>query len=231
MRSRTIGTMLATGALSLAAAGPAAAHITANPAEAPADGYATVNFQVGHGCEESPTTRVRIKVPPSVPTATPQVNPGWNITTKEGKKDKVDLHGETITRGVSEIIYTAKQPLPADRMDVMGASLKLPAGKEGDSVYFPTIQECKQGETRWIQIPAEGQSEEELEDPAPAVVLTAAEGEHGATEPAANVQAAGTTVNEGDGAPTWLVIVALALGALGLATGIAGLAAARRNSA
>ena len=51
------------------------------------------------------------------------------------------------------------------------------------------------------------------------------------TEPAANVQAAGATVNESDGAPTWLVIVALALGALGLATGIAGLAAARRNSA
>ena len=84
-------------------------------------------------------------MPPSVPTATPQVNPLWNITTKEGKKDKVDLHGETITRGVSEIIYTAKQPLPADRMDVMGVSLKLPAGKEGDSVYFPTIQECAAG--------------------------------------------------------------------------------------
>ena len=228
MRSRTIGTMLATGALSLAAAAPAAAHITTNPAEGPADGYATVNFQVPHGCEESPTTRVRIKVPPSVPTATPQVHPLWDLTTKEGRKDKVDLHGETITRGVSEIIYTAKQPLPVDRMDVMGVSLKLPAGEEGDSVYFPTIQECKQGETRWIQIPAEGQSEEELEDPAPAVVLTE---ETASAEPASDVQAAGTTVNESDGAPTWLVVVALALGALGLATGVAGLAAARRNSA
>ncbi len=228
MRSRTIGTMLATGALSLAAAAPAAAHITTNPAEGPADGYATVNFQVPHGCEESPTTQVRIKVPPSVPTATPQVHPLWDLTTKEGRKDKVDLHGETITRGVSEIIYTAKQPLPVDRMDVMGVSLKLPAGEEGDSVYFPTIQECKQGETRWIQIPAEGQSEEELEDPAPAVVLTE---ETASAEPASDVQAAGTTVNESDGAPTWLVVVALALGALGLATGVAGLAAARRNSA
>ncbi len=165
MKSIKTRVAAATGLLTLALAGTAGAHITANPAEGPSDGYATVSFQVPHGCEESPTTQVRIQIPPSVPSATPSVHPLWDVSTKEGKKDRVELHGETITRGVSEITYTAKQPLPADRLDSFAVSLKLPAGEEGESVYFPTIQRCEEGQTRWIQIPAEGESAEELEEP------------------------------------------------------------------
>jgi uncharacterized protein YcnI len=227
----------ATGLLTLALAGTAGAHITADPGEAPSDGYATVSFQVPHGCEESPTTQVRIRIPPSVPSVTPSVHPLWDVTTKEGKKDKVELHGETITRGVSEVTYTAKQPLPPDRLDSFAISLKFPAGEEGESVYFPTIQRCEKGQTRWIQIPAEGESAEELEEPAPAVVLTAAEGGHGgaageeesSAQPAASVQAASVS-NDDDGAPMWLAITALAVGALGLLAGIGGMMAARRRT-
>ena len=238
MRLETTRVAVATGALTLALAGTAGAHITANPGEAPSDSYATVRFDVGHGCEESPTTQLRIKVPPSVPSATPAVHPLWDVATKEGKKDKVELHGETITRGVSEVSYTAKQPLPADRLDSVTLSVKLPAGEEGESVYFPTVQSCEKGQNRWIQIPAEGENPDELEEPAPAVVLTAAEG-HGAAasdagqsaaQPAANVQAASVS-SEDEGAPMWLAITALAVGALGLLAGIGGMMAGRRRSA
>jgi periplasmic copper chaperone A len=244
MRLKTTRVAAATGVLTLALAGTAGAHITANPPEGPSDGYATISFQVPHGCEESPTTQVRIQIPPSVPSATPSVHPLWDVATKEGKKDKVELHGETVTRGVSEVIYTAKQPLPPDRLDSFAVSLKLPAGEEGDSVYFPTVQRCEQGQTRWIQIPAEGESAEELEEPAPAVVLTAPEGAHGGggtdgaaaghaadTEPAANVQAAAVGAEDDEGAPVWLAVVALAVGALGLLAGIGGLMSGRRRSA
>ena len=166
------------GLASLALAAPAAAHITTDPAEAPSDGYATVSFQIPHGCEESPTTQFSVQIPPSVASATPAISPNWTIRTKEGKKDPVELHGEKVTTGVSEVTYTAKTPLPADRLDFVYLSLKMPAGP-GESIYFPTVQKCEQGETRWIQIPAEGESEDDLESPAPAVVLTAADGEHG----------------------------------------------------
>jgi uncharacterized protein YcnI len=217
-------------------AGVASAHITTDPAVGPSDGYATLGFQVPHGCEESPTTQVRIQIPPSVPTATPGVSALWDVETKEGKKDPVDLHGEKVTRGVSEIIYTAKQPLPHDRLDILPVSVKLPAG-EGETVYFPTIQKCAEGETRWIQIPAEGESAEELESPAPAVLLEAAEGEHGAAEPehtadaepAAEVQTAAATTSDDEGAPVWLAVVALAVGAAGLLAGGAALLSARRG--
>jgi periplasmic copper chaperone A len=237
MRHITTGVAAATGALTLALAGSAGAHITANPGEAPSDGFATLDFSVGHGCEESPTTQVRIQIPPSVPSVTPGVHPLWDVATKEGKKDKVQLHGETITRGVSEVTYTAKEPLPPDRLDLLTISVKLPAGEEGESVYFPTIQRCEKGQTRWIQIPAEGENPEELEEPAPAVVLTAAEGAHGgasdsgesAARPAASVQAASVS-DDDDGAPMWLAISALVIGALGLLAGVGGLMAGRRRT-
>jgi periplasmic copper chaperone A len=240
MKSITRRVAATTGVLTLALAGTAGAHITATPGEAPSDGYATLDFSVGHGCEESPTTEVRIQVPPSVPTVTPAVNPFWDVTTKEGKKDKVELHGETITRGVSEVTYTAKQPLPGDRLDLLTMSVKLPAGEEGESVYFPTVQSCEKGQNRWIQIPAEGESGEELESPAPAVVLTAAEGGHGgasasaseeesSAQPASTVQTASVS-SEDDGAPMWLAITALAVGALGLLAGVGGLMAGRRKA-
>jgi periplasmic copper chaperone A len=237
MSTRTACAGVLAGALTLALATSASAHITTDPAAGPADGYATLAFQVPHGCEESPTTQVRIQIPPSVASATPAVHPLWNVETKEGKKDPVELHGEKITRGVSEVIYTAKQPLPPDRLDLLPISVKLPAGKEGDPVYFPTIQKCAKGETRWIQIPAEGESPDDLESPAPAVTLEAAEGGHGGgataqaeeSEPAAQVQAAGTVTDDDDGAPVWLAVVALAVGAAGLLAGGAALAASRRS--
>jgi periplasmic copper chaperone A len=241
MRLKTTGVAAAaTGVLTMALAGTAGAHITANPGEAPSDSYANVSFSVGHGCEESPTTQVRIQVPPSVPSVTPGVHPLWNVSTKEGKKDKVELHGETITRGVSEVTYTAKKPLAPDRLDLLTMSIKLPAGEEGESVYFPTIQSCEKGQNRWIQIPAEGESPDDLEEPAPAVMLTAAEGGHGggaaeeegggsATQPAASVQAAAVS-DDDDGAPMWLAITGLVVGALGLLAGIGGLMAGRRKT-
>jgi periplasmic copper chaperone A len=244
MNSRIRKTVATAGALSLALAVPAAAHISPNPGTGASDGYTTQSFQVPHGCEEAPTTQIRIQIPASVPTATPAVHPLWTVKTKEGKKDPVEMHGEKITSGVSEVIYTAKRPLPADRLDSFPISLKMPAGEEGESIYFPTIQKCSEGETRWIQVPAEGESADELEEPAPAVVLTAAEGEHGssggsndkgdeeqaASTENASVQTAGAAV-EDDSAPTWLTVVALVIGALGLIAGVAGLTAARRRTA
>jgi uncharacterized protein YcnI len=220
------------GLASLALAVPAAAHITTDPSEAPSDGFATVAFQVPHGCEESPTTQFSVQIPASVASATPAISPNWTVKIKEGKKDPVELHGEKITSGVSEVIYTAKTPLPADRLDMVYMSLKMPAGKPGESIYFPTVQKCEQGETRWIQTPAEGESEDDLESPAPAVVLTAAAEQPSAhmEQASADVDTAGASVDD-DSAPEWVTIVALVLGALGLVAGVAGLTAARRRSA
>ena len=81
---------------------------------------------IAHSLAERPPPALALSYAPG---------PSWlDVSTKEGKKDKVELHGETLTRGVSELMYTAKQPLPPDRLDPFAISLKLPAGEEGESV-------------------------------------------------------------------------------------------------
>jgi uncharacterized protein YcnI len=233
MRFRT--SMTAATLAALFAAAPAAAHVTIDPAEGPADGYATLQVQVPHGCDGSATKAVRVQIPESVPSVTPQVHPGWDVATKEGPKDAVELHGETVTRGIKEVVWTAADagPLPDGRLDLFGMSVKLPAGEPGDPVYFPTVQECVKGKSAWIQIPQAGESEDDLESPAPAVVLTAASGEHGAsaTEPVAASGAAASDSDDDDGPSTGLVIAALVLGGLGLLTGLAALIGGRRRAA
>ncbi len=73
-------------------------------------------------------------------------------------------------------------------------------------------------------------------------MLTAAEGEGGGaakedeqgadTEPVSNtVQTAAVDADDDEGAPVWLAVAALALGAIGLIAGIGGLMAGRRRSA
>jgi uncharacterized protein YcnI len=226
-------------AATLALAAPAAAHITLDPAEAPADGYATLQLQVPHGCDGSATKAVRVRIPESVPSVTPQVHPGWEVTTKEGPKDPVELHGEQVTRGISEVTWTAADagPLPDGRLDLFGMSVKLPAGEAGDAVYFPTVQQCVKGESGWIQIPKAGESEDDLESPAPAVTLTATGGGHGASDTAdgadtenAALTAAPVADDDSDGPSTGLVIAALVLGGLGLLTGLAALLRGRRSA-
>jgi len=228
MRLRTI--MAVATAASLLAAAPAAAHITIDPAEAPADGYATLQVQVPHGCDGSATRAVRVQIPETVPSVTPQVHPGWELTTKDGPKDAVALHGETVTRGVKEVVWTAADagPLPDGRLDLFGMSVKLPAGKVGDPVYFPTVQQCVEGKGAWIQIPQPGESEDDLESPAPAVTLTASAGEHGGASSGDEEHAASASDSD-DGPSTGLVVAALIPGGLGLLTGLVALASSRRR--
>jgi uncharacterized protein YcnI len=223
MRFKT--TFAAALAVSLTAAAPAAAHVTIAPGEGPADGYATLQVQVPHGCDGSPTKVVRVQIPESVPSVTPQVHPGWEVSTTEGPKDAVELHGETVTKGVKEVVWTAADagPLPDGRLDIFGMSVKLPAGKAGDPVYFPTVQECVKGKAAWIQIPQPGESEDDLESPAPVVMLTASGGEHGGAAAAEQDGAMADDSDDDDGPSTGLVIAALILGGLGLLVGVVAL--------
>lgn len=228
MRPIATGAALAaTAALALPAA--AGAHVTASPSELPAEGYGKVDLSVPHGCEDSPTTKVTVRLPDEVQSATPQVVPGWRISTREGRLAKpYDSHGEQVTRGVRQVTWTGG-PLDAHQLEVFGMSVKV-SGNEGDAIPFKTIQRCKTGETAWVEIPVEG--EEEPPAPAPMVTLAGAEEDHAAAEePVAleNAAASTTATTDDDGASTTLVIVALVAGALGLAAGLAGLMAARRR--
>ena len=100
--------------------------------------------------------------------------------------------------------------------------------KPDTSLTFKALQTYGDGEVvRWIGAP-------DADEPAPQVKLTASEGGHDA--PAADVEPAAETATgggdeDGDGAPTWLAVLALVVGALGLVAGGSALRAARRSTA
>jgi hypothetical protein len=122
--------------------------------------------------------------------------------------------------------------------------MKMP-NMPGETLLFPAIQRCEQGENRWVEPMVEGEPEPDY--PAPAVLLTASTGGHGSSagsddaassgeEPATDgeetVAAAESAAVEDDDDDA-LVWVAVALGAAGLLAGLGalGLVYARRPRA
>ena len=103
------GTLLALGA-PLAAS----AHVSVDPSSSAAGSYSVLTFAVSHGCEGSPTTQLTIDIPDAVATATPTVNPGWDVAkvAVEAAEPATDSHGEAASR-TGRIVYTAKSPLLA----------------------------------------------------------------------------------------------------------------------
>jgi uncharacterized protein YcnI len=219
--------VIATLAAALAVPAAAQAHVTAAPPTLPADGYGRIELSVPHGCEDSPTTSLTVQMPPEVQSATPQVVPGWKISTKEGELAKpYESDGEQVTEGVREVTWSGGR-LDAHQLEVFGLSVRV-SGNPGDEVAFKAVQKCVKGDHNWVEIPVEG--EEEPPEPAPMVELVAAEEEEQPDEPVALETASAPADSDDDGgASTGLVVVALVLGGLGLAAGVAGLMTARRR--
>lgn len=168
------------GLLAMVAAGSASAHVEIAEGEVAAGSEAVLTLQVSHGCQGSATTELRIQMPESIPAVTPTRNAFYSVDKKTEALDPPiqDSHGEDITERVSEVVDTAITPLPDGYRDTFELSMQIPDDAAGTTLYFPTIQTCEEGETAWIEIPAAGQDEEELEAPAPSVqVVEAAPGE------------------------------------------------------
>jgi len=232
----------AIGAGLLLAAVPASAHVGIGEGDYHAGSYVVVPFSVPHGCDGSPTTKLRIKLPESVPTATPTVNPGWTIEiVKEALDTPLDLgEGRTLTERVTEIDYTAIAPLPDGYRDVFELSLQLPADSAGSTLAFPTIQECAEGSTEWTQIPEDGQDPEELEHPAPSIAVIESEAEEAAHDHAAEAgsgdtpttTAASSDDNEAGSKSSdrGLAIAGLATGVIGMGLGGRALVASKGST-
>ena len=65
---------VASAATTLALAAPASAHVTVDPSTTAAGSYTVLTIAVPHGCEESSTTKVAIKIPEQILSVTPTRN-------------------------------------------------------------------------------------------------------------------------------------------------------------
>ena len=160
------------GAMLLVSCGAASAHVTLETSEAPAASTYKAVLRVGHGCEGSPTLAVRVQIPDGVIAVKPMPKPGWELTTKiEPYAEPVEYFEDTLTEGVREIAWTGGK-LPDAWYDEFVFRGRLPDGEAGTTIWFPVVQECEEGVHRWIEIPAEGKSADDYEEPAPGVTLT-----------------------------------------------------------
>jgi periplasmic copper chaperone A len=157
--------------LATAFAGEAAAHITLEQRQAPADSYYKAVLRTPHGCKGSPTQRLRVRIPEGVTGVKPQPKPGWKLEIVRVKLATPldDGHGGKITETVGEVAWSGS--LADEHFDEFQMMMKLP-NRAGATLYFPVVQECAQGSHRWIEVPAGGKPGGELKEPAPALTLT-----------------------------------------------------------
>ena len=104
----------------------------------------------------------------------PMPKPGWNLETIKGKyAAEYEFHGAKLKEGVKEVVWSGGK-LADDNYDefVMGTYLTGNL-KPNTTLYFPVVQECEQGISRWIDIPAEGHGGHDHggKSPAPGVKL------------------------------------------------------------
>lgn len=178
MTTKTLVRVLSATSASVAAvlslgAPSASAHVGVEPVGEPVAGTTTVlAFSWNHGCDGEATTAIRIQIPESVTTVYPTMHPGWTIETVPAAPSGLrTTHDET--DAIAEVVYTAVTPVPDGFRDVIELQVALP-DTPGETLSFPTIQECGTTETAWIEVPADGQSADDLGAPAPSVDLVAA---------------------------------------------------------
>jgi uncharacterized protein YcnI len=208
----------------LTAAGIASAHVTVHPesyAKGATDGVIT--FRVPNEEDTASTTKVQVFLPTDHPVLGVLVSPqdGWTAKVTNTKlKKPVKTDDGTITDAVSEITWTGGRIAAGQYEDFNVAFGQLP--DDSDQLTFKALQTYSDGKTvRWIE-PAQS-GDEEPENPAPVLKLTA----KGADEDAAPTASATTSKSSTSAASSDSSdSTARGLGVAGLVVGLLGLAAA-----
>ncbi|KUO21376.1 YcnI family copper-binding membrane protein [Streptomyces dysideae] len=231
-RIAAVGALAGTAVLALSA--PAFAHVSVQPeGTAAKGGYAVVDFKVPNERDNASTTKLEVNFPTDHPLASAMPAPmaGWDIEVTKSKLDKpVELHGNKISEAVTKITWTADgkgiEPGYFEKFPVSIGALP----EDTDELVFKAIQTYSNKEVaRWIEVPQEGQ--EEPDNPAPVLALSAAEDGHAhgseaseeTSEPAAQNSAASTAAEPADSSDTTarvLAVVGIVIGALGVAYGV-----------
>ncbi len=227
IRPRTAArvTLLSLGATLLgvlAAASPAAAHVTVNPKEETQGGYARVAFRVPNESDTASTTKVEVFLPEKSPIASVSTMavPGWTVAVTRGKPaTPVKAHGADVAEVVTKLTWTASPAAVIKAGQFQEFPVSLGPLPEVDRLVFKSLQTYSDGTVvRWIEEPVAGG--EEPQNPAPVLTLAkaAANGVKGTPPPALTVQTAERAVE--DDARGGLGV---GLGAAGLVAGLAGL--------
>jgi uncharacterized protein YcnI len=204
---RFLKTLLGAAVLVVAAAAPAAAHVTVQPPEATQGGYAKLAFRVPNEEASANTVKLEVQLPTNATFRSVSTRPldGWTVTKTD---TTITWEGGKIAPGQFQEFEISVGPLPTDV----------------DTLEFKAVQTYDDGDVvRWIEsAPAGG---EEPDHPAPTLHLVAAAGATttttvaGAGAPAAPSGGDRAGDDDGDGKVVGayvLAVVAVALAATAL---------------
>ncbi|MGW3174537.1 YcnI family copper-binding membrane protein [Streptomyces sp. NPDC001153] len=236
--SRALAAAGVAGTAVLALSVPAFAHVSVQPEGAAAKGgYAVVDFKVPNERDNASTTRIEVSFPADHPLASVMPEPvaGWNVQVTKSKLDKpLTMHGEKIDEAVTKVTWTAADGKGIQPGYFQKFPLSLGALPENtDHLVFKAIQTYSNKEVvRWIEVPQAGQ--DEPENPAPVLELSAATDDHHGTASAAGASdrtanaAAATDSHDTDTTARVLAVVGIVVGVAGVAYGV--LAGRRRTA-
>ena len=237
MTNRTIIAAVISGVLALALmlAPAAMAHVTLQPSEASAGGFARLDVRVPNEKDDEGTVKVVVQVPDGFASVSYEPVPGWDAkVTMEKAPTPIESEGEQATEQVSRVTWTGdgNQGIvgPGQFQD-FGLSAQIP-DKPGTTLTFKALQTYEGGEVvRWIGAP-------DSDEPAPQVKVTAGGAEHGAAEDTEDAEDTSTTSTEqtsseadddDEDGDDMLPIIALVVGGLGLVLGGTALLRSRRR--
>jgi uncharacterized protein YcnI len=212
-----IRTFLSAVAAALLFASVAAAHVTMNPEEWEAGGFARFAVRVPNERENADTIEVTVRFPQSIISASFQPMPGWKRSIEMEPLDQpVEEEGEQITEHIASVTWSGGKIAPGE-FEEFGVTFRVPE-TPGEDLVFPAIQTYSNGDVvRWIGPP-------DSEEPAPIVSVTEPAEEEGG-QPAASPQppaASGGAAGEDEGT-SGLAVVALIVGIAALAAGLGAL--------
>ena len=241
-RRLAIATVVA-GACALAPAA-AQAHVSLHPNAIPQGAYVTVYVRVPNEVAHADISSVKIKLPNGVLSALGDPPPGWSFDARTRKLAKpITTDDGVVGTEVTEVDFTGGHTPPGQFAN-LPLTLSLPdSAKSGSVLSFPTVQTYSNGEiVRWIDPSADD------ERPAPTIDITTpgtanldvTGGDAGPPAKLPGDLAGPTSQAAASSVPatatrtivkretSTLSIIALILGALGLAAGLGALAF-RRN--
>jgi uncharacterized protein YcnI len=222
-------------AFTLATAGVASAHVTANPEVATKGGYGKIIFRVPDESPTAGTIKLQVTLPTDHPIASARTLavPGWTVKIDTVQLNPpITVHNTTISSAPHVITWTAQPGVRIGPTEFGEFAVSMGAFPDNvDKLVFPAVQTYDDGRVvNWDQVQQPGA--EEPEHPAPTVTLVNGPAEQGHMGSAADGDMdsqASTSASAGtDNTARWLGGVGLVLGALGLGLGGGALANSRR---
>jgi uncharacterized protein YcnI len=209
---------IALAVAAFAVPGVAQAHVTLQPNKATAGGFTRLDVRVPNERDSASTTKVELQLPDGFAFASYEPVQGWTVKVQKAKLDQpIKTDDGEVTEVVKQITWSSKQGIPPGAFQDFGLSVQVP-GKAGDTLTFKALQTYSNGEiVRWI-------GPDGSDNPAPTVAVNA-----GDVAAASTPTPAPAATSDSGGSDT-LSVIALVVGALGLAAGAAALAASRRRS-